>query len=654
MLKRKVIFLKLLIKFFNQGNSYAAAVYYEKYLQASTAENDQQFKPYFAKKNDSPSPINIPPVARKKAIYNLAESYRVLNDYTNAEKWYNEVLTQDGADQFPLGQYWYGITLRANNKPEAAGNAFLSFLSTYKENDEFAKSAKMEIANFPYVQTQTQRSDSGLYKINISPINGKGATYAAAVSNNILYFSSTRPDTTIKLSKEESPYVNNIYQTSFTEGKPGTADKLSLTNPRGYEQGTTTFSASGSRIFFTRWQKINNANISAIYTSEKQGDKWSEPVKLLAEINEEGFSSKEPFVTSDGHLLFSSNRPGGIGKFDLWAATIDSNGSVTGQAKNLGETINTTHDDQCPFYHPTTNTLVFASNGRIGMGGFDLYTSKGTIDGGWQPAINPGYPINSVKDDLYFTTTNNNSLLKNAFISSDRNSSCCLELFNLDKEYKKYISGNVVNCKTNVPVADALIQVMDSAKGRVLFTQLTDASGKYVFDITDISRPLQFAAEKQGYTSSKIAGAKTGIETDTATNDLLCLTPIENNPEPGKISFSPMLLHFDFDKSNIRSDAAVVLDSLAAVMQREPGMSVEIGGYTDGKGAESYNLNLSDERAEACYNYLTRYKNINPKRFLKKAYGACCHVAKELTEDGKDNPEGRQLNRRAEFRITGF
>src|SRR5207248_10804043 len=113
--------------------------------------------------------------------------------------------------------------------------------------------------------------------------------------------------------------------------------------------------------------------------STKTNGQWSEPVKLGNDINTEGYSSQQPFVTwDDKYLLFASDKPGGSGKFDLWYAPLNADGQP-GKAVNMGKGINSKEDDQTPFYSQQTSTLVFASKGRVGMGGYDLYSSKGSI-----------------------------------------------------------------------------------------------------------------------------------------------------------------------------------------------------------------------------------------------------------------------------------
>src|SRR5690606_19856807 len=108
-------------------------------------------------------------------------------------------------------------------------------------------------------------------------------------------------------------------------------------------------------------------NTKSIYTAKKMGEKWSAPETAGIQINIKGYNSIQPFITSDGnYLIFSSDRPGGYGKYDLWFAPLRADGSL-GQPVNLGEEINSKGDDQAPYYNSKTQTLLFSSNGRVGL-----------------------------------------------------------------------------------------------------------------------------------------------------------------------------------------------------------------------------------------------------------------------------------------------
>jgi len=165
---------------------------------------------------------------------------------------------------------------------------------------------------------------------------------------------------------------------------------------------------------------------------------FSSPQILPSPVNVAGYQSKQPMITSDGkHLLFSSNQPGGQGKFDIWKVAVEGN-KIVGPAMNLGAIINTPGNEVTPYFHLNTQTLSFSSDGREGMGGLDIYQIQGSIEKNqWQDSIlHLGAPFNSVKDDQYFRVDANTDI---AYLSSDRSSTCCLELFKTEKIKEKEV-----------------------------------------------------------------------------------------------------------------------------------------------------------------------------------------------------------------------
>jgi outer membrane protein OmpA-like peptidoglycan-associated protein len=640
--------------FYAKGDYYSAALYYEKYLTDKGL--NAQFDPYEVKKVGSKASKTKGklPENNQQIIYRIASCYYSLNDYSNAEKWYNNTLGFDKTT-YPNVKLYYGICLRANGKYAEAQQQFEGYLSEHKTQDDLQIQAKKELANCIFIQQELRKADVALYYVQklAASVNVSGANYAPSGFGNVFVFTSTRKDSLQLTAKSKAPFINNLYETNLVSGSINNIQKTAIELPEGFEQGIASFTASGDKIFFTRWTKKQGKNIAAIYASNKVDGKWQTPVKLDAGVNEEGYSSQQPFISADGkQLLFASDKPGGQGKFDIWSAKIGSD-FKTGKSSNLGATINTKDDEQAPFYHQQTKTLVFASNGRVGMGGFDLFQAKGSVDAPWAEPINMGAPINSVKDDIYFYNNNGSKLLKNAYISSDRASVCCLELFSADKTYKKYVSGVVSDCNTNLPLEGATISATDKATGKViLISQLTSAQGQYLFE-RENNQAITINANKQGYNIASIDVASVADDIDTLYNVKLCQTPIIiDTPKIIPPAPKKMYAHFDFNHYDLNEKESIaVLDTLAALLKREARLSLELDGYTDEIGSLEYNIKLSENRAKACMDYLIK-AGIDASRLTIKGFGKCCPIMPETTPDGKDNPEARKVNRRVEFKIT--
>jgi outer membrane protein OmpA-like peptidoglycan-associated protein len=334
------------------------------------------------------------------------------------------VVADSHNESYPLAAYWQGICLRANGKYAEAEKVLSAFIKSHSHADGYVQSARKELLNLAFIREQLGKKDTISIKLAklTGDMNAPGfANYAPATSGNTVYFTSTRRDTT----RTDAPYYNNLY----LFGKDSTAvHSAGIPTQAGMEQGVAALTPDGNTLYLTRWQK-NEAgkNIANLYISYRSaGNNWSSP-QADSILNIPGYSTQQPAVTADGRfLLFASDRPGGEGALDIWYLPLT--GKQT--PRNAGKQINTPGNEQSPFYHSGTATLVFATDNRTGMGGYDLYSSKGSFTSGtWAQPVNMGYPLNSVKDDMYFTTSHNDTLLQQAWLSSDRASVCCLELF---------------------------------------------------------------------------------------------------------------------------------------------------------------------------------------------------------------------------------
>jgi outer membrane protein OmpA-like peptidoglycan-associated protein len=442
-------------KFYKQGDYFSAAQYYERSL-AGNKSGQSAYEPYQIEKK--PAGEAVQKVELKvELLYNLADSYYRLQDFSHAEVYYKEVIDLD-ATAFPNALYEYAICLRANGKYSVAQQQLDKFLKT-KPAAEFKTKATQELANCNFIQQQLQQGGAGvkIEKLN-SQVNKDGASYAAAWMNaSTLVFTATRPE--VDAHSKTTEYNNSLYTTAQHSGSFDEAQKLPVTGINNTHQGVASFTPDGKKMFFTGWSTQADGKRSfAIYSSESTANGWSPAVLVEGAVNVEGADARQPHVTTDGKfLLFSSNRPGGQGGFDIWYTSLKD--GKTGKAMNIGAAINTKEDDGAPFYFAAGNTLVFASKGRTGMGGFDLFSSTGALGSSWSEAVNMGYPVNSVKNDSYFVNRGNR-LLEDAIISSDRASLCCLELFEV----------HAIADETSVPVdtvkKETLVKIPDPFKGQ--------------------------------------------------------------------------------------------------------------------------------------------------------------------------------------------
>ncbi len=649
--------------YFNQGNRlfekkdyYAAAQYYEKYLaiKKSSAPGAQ---PFAIEKKVKGSPGIRD--SRWQAIYRLAECYRLCHDYTQAEKWYKEAASYPAVN-YPLAQYWYGVSLRANGKYEEAMLAITKFQETYSTMDAYLTGADREIKNLRFILAELRRNDKDSFVVRQQNINGLNSAYAAsALNGDTIVFTGIRPGEGTGQHGEIS-YNNRLYQASSAEDLITDQEPLKIHPQQATQDGMTTFSEDGKRMFFTRWDNKPGKKNAAIYGSEMTDTGWTLPVKLGSDVNRDGYNSAQPFITESvegRYLLFSSDRPGGLGNDDLWYAEMDSGYHVL-YVRNMGETINSPGDEQSPFFHENSRTLVFSSNGRPGMGGFDIYYAKGNISlSSWERPENPGSVINSSKDDLYFISTDEVNLWNTGWISSDRASDCCLSLFSFRESNSQYVAGRVVDCRDRKPLEGVLITLTESHHpGKWLKKINTDEHGNYAFELHNTSA-FKILAEKKGfipasgeYTLHFITGK------DSLLNGDICLSAEpdtnlirEANNTIQFLNQSQGLGGFAYKRSSFNSSSYPMLDSLVGLLNKYPSITIRIDGYTDGIGGVDYNLRLAQARVDASIRYLVK-KGISRDRLKGRAMGKCCPLAPE-TVNGKDDPAAMEKNRRVEYTI---
>ncbi len=631
--------------YYASGDYYTAAQLYEQFLKPDAKEKTKAGFPLNAKRNSEGGGMGKG-VTKNDIIYKQAESFRLANYFPQAAERYKAVAESDPS-KYASALYWYAVCQRSLGKYDDAEESLNRFLSNVTANDPLKAAAENELQTLKYIKAQLVRPDTVMYTLHktaLSGGNGKGVFAAVHLGGNQFLITSTETDTAATAGV--NPYHSRVFAATLenNEFKVGEAVTLPVTEA-AINQGAASVSADGNRIYLTQWKNSNERKSSAIYLSTKQGEGWSEPVALTA-VNADGHSSKQPYVSTDGkYLFFSSDRPGGAGGFDIWYAPLQADGT-TGEAVNVGNVINTVKDEQAPFYHSYSSTLVFSSNGKQGMGGFDLYTAKGW-ETAWKSVENMGHPVNSIRDDVYYHTNDKSSVIKNAVFSSDRGSECCLETYTVSKAPKKKImTGLVIDKKDNQPVSGATVLVNVGGKQQKV---TTDASGRYTVEVdTDVTGNVTVSKHRYSEKQTDITIVNTDERewsTDKFTNkDIVLDRKIILTPE------TVVTVYFDFDKHNIKDDAAFKLDSLYDILVKNPGAIVQISGYTDGLGSVEYNKILSDKRAKACADYLIT-KGLDTARISFESFGECCPLEMEVI-NGRDNADGRAKNRRGLINIS--
>ncbi|MGI6339880.1 MAG: OmpA family protein [Bacteroidales bacterium] len=405
-------------------------------------------------------------------------------------------------------------------------------------------------------------------------------------------------------------------------------------------EGAQTLSSDGSYMFFTACDRPGGAGSCDIYYSSYDDGKWSVPVNIGSPVNTR-FWESQPSVSADGRILFfSSNRSGGFGGKDLWYSIRNEAGKWTTPV-NMGKTVNTESDEMSPFIHFDGRTLYFSSDGRPGMGGFDIYVTRLQDDSTWSEPRNLGYPVNTSNDETGLVIE---SAGQKAYFSSvrDNNNGKDIFYFNLDESFRPdpvaYMKGKVIDKETGGAIR-AEYELINITTGKRVIIDDTDAKGNFL-----VCLPSGFNyglnVSKQGYLFYSEHFVFEGQHTVSKPYiKQILLSPLKAG--------ETMLLSnvfYEVDSWQLKKESLAELEKLRQFLISNPGIVVEIGGYTDATGSDEYNQTLSEKRAMSVVNYLIS-KGIASERLKHKGYGNSSPVADNITT------EGRKLNRRTEVKI---
>lgn len=308
----------------------------------------------------------------------------------------------------PVETYYYlGRAYHITNECDKAIENFNKFISqTSKKHILFAK-AEVSIKQCKVAKEEFAEPKS--HKItNIGPeINGPDDDFSPVVTldEGSMFFTSRRmrPDSSniTKFSQQDGKHFEDVYISykDFKTGKWLAPEVLTNISSVNSNQASISVSADGQQLFIYKDIKGNGE----IYVAEYEGETYGTPKDMGASVNTPNWETHGTLSADGQTFYFVSDRPGGIGGRDIWKVVKLPNGQWS-KASNLGAPINTPYDEESPFFHPDGKTLYFSSNGETSMGGFDIFFSQIQEDGKWNTPVNIGYPLNTVDDDVFFTT----------------------------------------------------------------------------------------------------------------------------------------------------------------------------------------------------------------------------------------------------------
>jgi peptidoglycan-associated lipoprotein len=401
-------------------------------------------------------------------------------------------------------------------------------------------------------------------------------------------------------------------------------------------------SADNNTLYFTRSDyykaklRKDEDKVShlKLFRAQRRPDgEWGD-IRAFA-YNGEGYSVGHPALSADGTTLyFASDMPGSLGGTDLWRCHATASGWSA--PENLGPTVNTAGNE----LFPTLNgeVLYFSSTAHHNLGGLDIFATHAQGKG-WSEPENMGYPLNTPHDDLGFIL---NADERSGYLSSDRSGADRIHWFFVN-EPLLFVEGFVTGDSTGRYLSNVEATLTDLGT-MTDTTVLVGSDGKYLFKLrSGTDYKLHLSAEGAIAQSRTISTA--GLVNNTTLREDFALTPITVGE-----NIAINTIYYDYDSWDIRPDAARELDRLVQLFSDNPHITFELGSHTDSRGGDTYNLVLSDARANAAVNYMIQ-RGVNPDRIVARGYGETalvngCRNASPCTE------EDHQANRRTEFTVV--
>ena len=583
----------------------------------------------------------------EKMFQKLGNAYYFNAELPKAEKWYTELFNMN-KEQTSEYCYRYAQCLKSIGEYKEADKILELYYKTAGSDDQ---RAKLFGGNKDYLEDITERS--GRFVIEDAGINSHYSDYGSSFYGNSLIFASARD--TVGVFNKVSKWTNQSF-TNLYSAKVNLAGKFESPIPFNkkinskFHESTPVFTKDGKTMYFTRNNFLDGKKgkdkerivLLKIYRAINVDGEWKDVVELP--FNSDQYSIAHPALSvDDSELYFASNMAGTLGQSDLFKVKINKDGSYS-VPENLGATINTEGRETFPFI-ADDNVLYFASDGRPGLGGLDIYETQIDDNGAFGVVKNIGAPINSKQDDFALLI---DSKSRNGFFTSNRDGGHGYDdIYKFSEiKCKQQLIGQITDFETKIVLPKAKVSLYD-IKDKFIMGSVADDQGNYSFDV-DCGKSYSVRASMKNYETNDavIAIPKVSGKTDL---------PIALNREGCELTvgvdlakcFGIKLIYFDLDKSNIRKDAALDLEKILDVMQQYPQIKIDIRSHTDSRQTFKYNESLSDRRAKSTRAWLIN-KGIAPNRLTAKGYGEYqlinkCADGVECTE------EEHQLNRRSEF-----
>ncbi|KKO05031.1 hypothetical protein LCGC14_0078510 [marine sediment metagenome] len=579
-------------------------------------------------------------------------------DMENAYKWYDTLYTRYESEMSSDYLFKYAHSLKG--------------IGNYKRSKRLLKLYNRKLAG-EEIEPETEQNEivlDGLLRMqekfdiqNIN-INSKYSEFSPMYySGDQMVYASAKDSsifTTRKYKWNNQPYLD-LFVAKVNEESQDFKDAIKFSKKINtkYHEASVAFSPDNETMYFTRnnyGKKLkrdkNGINHLKIYRSKKVNDEWLEAEEVS--FNSDNYSTGHPALSKDGkQLYFVSDMPGSIGETDIFVVDVLEDGSFS-SPRNLGPEINTEHKEMFPFIND--KKLYFSSDGHVGLGGLDVFEVAFDDEVGFLEVRNVGKPINSKKDDFSFIV--NEETQKGYFASNreggkgddDIYSFKTLQVEEIPANINA-ISGIVTELITGDLMPNALVELLDENNIKLKEME-TDENGNFIFEDLDADTRYVLKTTKGSYfNDTREAATKDNeiVNVDVSMRKLNDMIAVENGIKKLKTE----MIHFNFDKSYIRTDAALELDKLVAVMNDSPNMVIKIESHTDSRGDAVYNKYLSDKRAKSTRDYIIA-QGIDPSRIESAIGYGEEQLINECDGTVRCTEEQHYLNRRSEFIIVNM
>ncbi len=571
----------------------------------------------------------------RDAALRTADAFQRQNMLGRAAQWFAHAERMEqltGHDALRYGQALQGL-----GRHEQAAQLFERVLAE-SPDDAMAMTLWQASEN-----RQVYYVDTTLFTLEPLRIEGMASVFATVPYKDGIVLAGER---TARAGRE-NPWNGlsfiDLYSTRPTgEGAWSTPEPLAGSVNGRFHDGPATFSPDGREMYFTRSDyfkfRLNKdedatSHLKLFRAERDELGNWGNIHQFV--YNSPDHSTGHATLSADGNTLyFISDKPGGYGGTDIYRCTRTGDGWT--DPENLGPTVNTHGNEMFPTM--AGDSLFFASNGHPGLGGLDIFLTTPIADG-WSAPENMNYPINTPQDDFALM------MLPGAdkgYLSSDRGGSDRAYAFQA-QEPTLVLQGIFLNDETGEPMADAEVRLLNPTTGESV-TLLTGPDGSYRFDLK----------KDNDY---RVSGGKNGMFTESRDMNThgqrISRTYREDFELKEVVIERPILvqnIYYDYDRWEIRPDAASELDKLARIFMDNPNLSFELSSHTDSRASDLYNLVLSEARANSAVDYLIR-KGVDPGRITAKGYGERM-LKNQCADDVECSEEQHQANRRTEFKVT--